>query len=269
MTSFATSRSSPPILEVIVSRLDTQPTPAAATGLVCERMSARYGSLTVCNGISFSIAPGELLALIGPNGAGKTSLVGALNGTVNGSGEVTLDGRRIDALPSWRRVGIGLTTVPDGRGLFPSLTVSDNLRLGALLTEKSRRDEALTGALDLFPFLKARWGDAAGALSGGQQQMLAIAKCLASSPRVLMLDEPTQGLAPIIVDELAEVLRTLCKRGLPILLVEQNHHLVETVADRFIVLVGGKVVLEGGQADLADRDRIANLYLQRSAAAIH
>ena len=252
-----------------MSRPDTQSVPVAQGGLVCDAVSARYGSLTVCNGISFSIAPGELLALIGPNGAGKTSLVGALNGTVTGGGEVTLDGRRIDALPSWRRVGIGLTTVPDGRGLFPSLSVSDNLRLGALLTEKGRRDEAMSGALDLFPFLKARWGDAAGALSGGQQQMLAIAKCLASSPRVLMLDEPTQGLAPIIVDELADVLRKLRLRGLPVLLVEQNHYLVESVADRFIVLVGGKVVLEGGPEDLADRDRIANLYLQRSAAPIH
>ncbi len=232
-------------------------------------MSARYGGLIACNDVSFSVAPGELVALIGPNGAGKTSLVGALNGTVTGTGQVTLDDRRLDRLSSWRRVGTGLTTVPDGRGLFPSLTVADNLRLGALLTEKSRRAEALEGALALFPFLKSRWNDASGALSGGQQQMLAIAKCLACSPRALLLDEPTQGLAPIIVDELAEVLRKLRAGGLPILLVEQNHHLVESVADRFIVLVGGKVVLEGNNAELADRDRIVSLYLQRSAASIH
>lgn len=238
-------------------------------GLVVTGMSARYGSLTVCNDVSLSVRPGELLALIGPNGAGKTSLVGAMNGTVSGSGQVTLDGHRLDVLASWRRVGIGLTTVPDGRGLFPSLSVADNLRLGALLTEKSKRAQATADALDLFPFLKSRWNDAAGALSGGQQQMLAIAKCMACSPRVLLLDEPTQGLAPIIVDELAEVLRKLRDRGLPILLVEQNHHLVESVADRFIVLVGGKIVLEGGNADLADRDRIASLYLQRSTARTH
>lgn len=252
-----------------MSQLEMQPGTGARCGLVCENISARYGSLTVCSGVSFSVAPGELLALIGPNGAGKTSLVGALNGTVSGDGQVTLDGRRIDSLASWRRVGTGLTTVPDGRGLFPSLTVADNLRLGALLTEKSKRREAMDHALDLFPFLKSRWRDAAGALSGGQQQMLAIAKCLACTPRVLLLDEPTQGLAPIIVDELAEVLRKLRARGLPILLVEQNHHLVESIADRFIVLVGGKVVLEGGNADLADRDRIVNLYLQRSAEPVH
>lgn len=248
---------------------DLQTTAADRMGLVVTSMSARYGSLTVCNDVSLSVRPGELLALIGPNGAGKTSLVGAMNGTVSGSGQVTLDGHRLDVLASWRRVGIGLTTVPDGRGLFPSLSVADNLRLGALLTEKSKRAQATADALDLFPFLKSRWNDAAGALSGGQQQMLAIAKCMACSPRVLLLDEPTQGLAPIIVDELAEVLRKLRDRGLPILLVEQNHHLVESVADRFIVLVGGKIVLEGGNADLADRDRIASLYLQRSTARTH
>ena len=248
---------------------DLQTAASDRKGLVVAGMSARYGSLTVCNDVSLSVRPGELLALIGPNGAGKTSLVGAMNGTVSGSGQVTLDGHRLDVLASWRRVGIGLTTVPDGRGLFPSLSVADNLRLGALLTEKSKRAQAMAGALDLFPFLKSRWNDAAGALSGGQQQMLAIAKCLACSPRVLLLDEPTQGLAPIIVDELAEVLRKLRARGLPILLVEQNHHLVESVADRFIVLVGGRIVLEGGNADLADRDRIASLYLQRSAARTH
>lgn len=248
---------------------DLQTTAADRMGLVVTSMSARYGSLTVCNDVSLSVRPGELLALIGPNGAGKTSLVGAMNGTVSGSGQVTLDGHRLDVLASWRRVGIGLTTVPDGRGLFPSLSVADNLRLGALLTEKSKRAQATADALDLFPFLKSRWNDAAGALSGGQQQMLAIAKCMACSPRVLLLDEPTQGLAPIIVDELAKVLRKLRDRGLPILLVEQNHHLVESVADRFIVLVGGKIVLEGGNADLADRDRIASLYLQRSTARTH
>lgn len=250
-------------------RLDPGMTSASHKGLDCAGISARYGSLTVCSDVSFSVAPGELLALIGPNGAGKTSLVGALNGTVSATGRVTLDDRRLDVLSSWRRVCTGLTTVPDGRGLFPSLTVADNLRLGALLTEKSKRNGALDGALELFPFLKGRWHDAAGALSGGQQQMLAIAKCLACSPRVLLLDEPTQGLAPIIVDELAEVLRKLRASGLPILLVEQNHHLVESVADRFIVLVGGKVMLEGNNAELADRDRIVKLYLQRSAAPVH
>ncbi|MES2028273.1 MAG: ABC transporter ATP-binding protein [Pseudomonadota bacterium] len=252
-----------------MSQLDPHSMGGPRAGLVCSGMSASYGSLTVCSDVSFSVAPGELVALIGPNGAGKTSLVGALNGTISGTGQVTLDDRRLDLLSSWRRVCTGLTTVPDGRGLFPSLTVADNLRLGALLTEKNRRAEALERALDLFPFLKSRWNAAAGALSGGQQQMLAIAKCLACSPRVLLLDEPTQGLAPIIVDELAEVLRKLRASGLPILLVEQNHHLVESVADRFIVLVGGKVVLEGNNADLADRDRIVRLYLQRSAAPIH
>ena len=232
-------------------------------GLHCDRVTARYGALQACNEITFDVKPGELVALIGPNGAGKTSLLGALNGTVASSGGVSLDGIPIHALPAWRRVGTGLTTVPDNRGLFPSLTVADNLRLGALLSDKAQRERAIEDAVGLFPFLRSRWGDAAGALSGGQQQMLAIAKCMACSPRVLLLDEPTQGLAPIIVDELADVLRRLRARGLPILLVEQNHHLIEAVADRFIVLVGGKVVLTGPREELADRDRIVGLYLQR------
>lgn len=241
-------------------------------GLRCERLSARYGNLTACSEIDFEVRPGELVALIGPNGAGKTSLIGALNGTVAGSGGITLDGTCIDGMPAWKRVGVGLTTVPDNRGLFPSLSVADNLRLGALLSDKARREQAIDDAVALFPFLRGRWGDAAGALSGGQQQMLAIAKCMACSPRVLLLDEPTQGLAPIIVDELAEVLRNLRARGLPILLVEQNHHLVEAVADRFIVLVGGKVVLTGPREELSDRERIVGLYLQRRqqpSAAFH
>ncbi|RZL68614.1 MAG: ABC transporter ATP-binding protein [Variovorax sp.] len=245
--------------EDTVSPLDSSST----AGLHCDNVTARYGALKACSEISFSVRPGELVALIGPNGAGKTSLIGALNGTVAGTGSIALDGQRIDSLPAWKRVGTGLTTVPDNRGLFPSLTVADNLRLGALLSGKAQRETAIDDAVALFPFLKSRWNDAAGALSGGQQQMLAVAKCMACSPRVLLLDEPTQGLAPIIVDELAEVLRNLRARGLPILLVEQNHHLVETVADRFIVLVGGQVVLTGPKEELADRDRIVGLYLQR------
>ncbi|GAA4334968.1 ABC transporter ATP-binding protein [Variovorax defluvii] len=237
-------------------------------GLAVDGVSARYGNLTACRPVSLRVEPGELVALIGPNGAGKTSLIGALNGTVAGTGEITLDGRRIDGLAAWRRVGIGLTTVPDNRGLFPSLTVADNLRLGALLSDRAKREKALDDAIALFPFLRTRWGDAAGALSGGQQQMLAIAKCMACSPRVLLLDEPTQGLAPIVVDELAEVLRNLRARGLPILLVEQSQYLVEAVADRFAVLVGGQIVHSGPRAALADREYIAGLYLQRKQAAV-
>jgi branched-chain amino acid transport system ATP-binding protein len=252
-------------LEANVSQ--PEPTFPPLRGLQVEGVAARYGNLTACYPVDLRVAPGELVALIGPNGAGKTSLIGALNGTVSGSGAITLDGQRIDAMPGWKRVGMGLTTVPDNRGLFPSLTVADNLRLGALLTDRRKREQALEDALALFPFLRTRWNDAAGALSGGQQQMLAVAKCMACSPRVLLLDEPTQGLAPIIVDELAKVLLDLRARGLPILLVEQNQYLVEAVADRFIVLVGGKVVHSGPRAALADRERIAGLYLQRKEAA--
>ncbi|MGH3582269.1 MAG: ATP-binding cassette domain-containing protein, partial [Mycobacterium sp.] len=147
--------------------------------LATTDLTVKFGGLTALDAVTFDIRRGEILGLIGPNGAGKTSLIGALNGTVAGSGGITLDGTRIDGLPAWKRVGTGLTTVPDNRGLFPSLSVADNLRLGALLSDKARREQAIDDAVALFPFLRGRWGDAAGALSGGQQQMLAIAKCMA------------------------------------------------------------------------------------------
>ncbi|MFZ5512181.1 MAG: ABC transporter ATP-binding protein [Pseudomonadota bacterium] len=230
-------------------------------GLRCHDVTACYGALQVCRGVSLHVEPGEVLSLIGPNGAGKTSLIGALNGTVTSTGRIWLERQPLDGLASWRRVRAGLATVPDNRGLFPALTVGDNLRLGALLCGKSQ-SAALDEAVQLFPFLRSRWKDVAGALSGGQQQMLAVAKCLVGGPRALLLDEPTQGLAPIIVDELAEAIGNLRRRGLPILLVEQNHHLVEQVSDRFMVMVGGRIVLEGAGDELADRDRIVSLYLQ-------
>ena len=130
-------------------------TPSAPeTGLHCHGVSARYGSLLACESIDLDVLPGELLALIGPNGAGKTSLVGALNGTVSGAGSIELDGVRLDGLPAWRRVGVGLSTVPDNRGLFPSLSIGENLRLSALLTPKQRRAESLDDAVGLFPFLR-------------------------------------------------------------------------------------------------------------------
>jgi len=235
---------------------------APARGLRCNGVTARYGALKACNEISLAVYPGEVVSLIGPNGAGKTSFVGALNGTVASTGQIWLDDKALDGIASWRRVRAGLATVPDNRGLFPSLTVAENLRLGSLLLEKEGLEAALDKAVRLFPFLRSRWKEVAGALSGGEQQMLAVAKCLAGSPRALLLDEPTQGLAPIIVDEMVEVIGNLRADGLPILLVEQNHHLVERVSDRFVVMVGGRIVLEGPREQLADRDRIVGLYLQ-------
>ena len=237
--------------------------------LVVRGLSASYGSLVVCRDISIEVKPGEVVALIGPNGAGKTSFIGALTGAVSAKGDVTLGATRLDGRPIHQRTRLGLATVPDNRGLFAPLTVAENIRLGSMFVARQRRDEVVARAVSTFAFLKERSSTLAGSLSGGQQQMLAIAKCLAGDPRVLLLDEPSQGLAPIILDEIVKVIAELKARRLPVLLVEQNYGLVERTADRFAVMVGGRIVMTGGKADLADRDRIGRLFLERRRTTVH
>lgn len=231
--------------------------------LVARGLSASHGSLVVCRDITLEVKPGEVVALIGPNGAGKTSFIGALTGAVASRGEVSLGSIRLDGRAIHQRTRLGLATVPDNRGLFAPLTVAENIRLGSMFVAKQRRDAVVERAMASFPFLQERVSTLAGSLSGGQQQMLAIAKCLASDPRALLLDEPSQGLAPIILDEIVKVIGQLKARRLPVLLVEQNYGLVERTADRFAVMVGGRIVMTGGKAALADRDRIGRLFLER------
>ena len=243
--------------------------PPDDNALVARGLSASYGSLVVCRDISIDVKPGEVVALIGPNGAGKTSFIGALTGAVSAKGEVTLGATRLDGRPIHQRTRLGLATVPDNRGLFAPLTVAENLRLGSMFVARQRRDEVVERAISTFAFLKERGNTLAGSLSGGQQQMLAIAKCLAGDPRVLLLDEPSQGLAPIILDEIVKVIAELKARRLPVLLVEQNYGLVERTADRLAVMVGGRIVMTGGKADLADRDRIGRLFLERRRTTVH
>jgi len=237
--------------------------PETMKPLKVSDLSASYGSLVVCRDISLEVNPGEVMALIGPNGAGKTSFVGAIAGVVSSRGEVRLGDRSLVGLPVHQRTRLGLATVPDNRGLFPPMTVEENLRLGAQFVPRGQREEAIEQAVAYFPFLKDRGRNLAGSLSGGQQQMLAIAKCLAGRPSALLLDEPSQGLAPIILDEIVKVIGELKQQGLPMLLVEQNHGLVQRTADRFAVLVGGRIVLAGGPAQLQDREHIGRLFLER------
>jgi branched-chain amino acid transport system ATP-binding protein len=233
------------------------------SALSVHELSASYGSLVVCRGISLEVRPGEVVAVIGPNGAGKTSFIGALGGAVASQGEVMLGDSRLTGKPIHQRTRLGLATVPDNRGLFPPLTVAENIRLGAMFAPRACRAELCDRALSYFPFLKDRGSTPAGSLSGGQQQMLAIAKCLAGDPHALLLDEPSQGLAPIILDEIVKVVGELKARGMPVLLVEQNYGLVERTADRFAVMVGGRFVMTGGKCELADRERIGRLFLER------
>ena len=236
-------------------------------GLVCKNVFAQYGKLVVCRDISLVVAPGELLGVVGPNGAGKTSLVGAINGTVSSRGSIMLGDCDLGGKPGHQRQRHGLATVPDDRGLFPPLTVAENIRLGAQYVAKAERADAIEEAVERFPFLKKRMSTNAGSLSGGEQQMLAVAKNLAGKPKALLLDEPSQGLAPIIIDELVKVFSELRNSGLPIMLVEQNHGLVERVATRIAVVVGGSIALEAGPSALSDRDNIAKLFLQKRKAA--
>lgn len=239
-----------------MSRHDTQE-------LTARGLSASYGSLVVCRDITIEVKPGEVVALIGPNGAGKTSFIGALTGSVASKGEVALGATRLDGRPIYQRTRLGLATVPDNRGLFAPLTVAENIRLGSMFVQHARREEVVQRAMATFPFLQERGATLAGSLSGGQQQMLAIAKCLAGDPKAVLLDEPSQGLAPVVLDEIVKVIGEIKARRLPVLLVEQNYGLVERTADRFAVMVGGRLVLTGGKAELADRDRIGRLFLER------
>ena len=223
-------------------------------------LSPRYGNLVVAHNVDLMVMPGELLALIGPNGAGKSSLMELIAGRVAGGGTIHLSGRPIHGLPAHKRVGAGLAFIPEERGLFGDLTVMENLELGAIAGSRERRSQK--DLLELFPVLEARLRQQAGTLSGGEQQMLAIARALASEPELLVIDEPTQGLAPVILDQIAEVLGKLRDSGLSILLVEQSVGFAARIADTYSVLSGGRISISRGfRDDLQDAELLFQKYL--------
>ncbi len=229
--------------------------------LVCKDVSARYGRIEVCRSIDLAVGPGELVAVLGPNGAGKSSFLGSLCGVVQGQGIIQLDGRDITGQPAHIRAKSGLALVPEIRGnICPALSVEENLSLGLRLVHSDR-----AGALDrvfaLFPILKERLQAPAGMLSGGEQQMLAIGMAAARRPRVLLLDEPTQGLAPSIHDILRNTIAQLRSEGLAILVAEQNVPFVASIADRFVMLVDGRIVMSGGPAELRQHHTIFARFL--------
>jgi branched-chain amino acid transport system ATP-binding protein len=236
--------------------------------LEVDDLSVSYGDLRVLWGVSFRVEAGELVALIGPNGAGKTTALKAIAGLIPvEAGRVTLDGASLLDEPPYTRIRRGLSLVPEGRGLFPAMTVRENLELGGFAMPPS---DGLRAAIDrvsgLFPILAARRGQLAGTLSGGEQQMLAIAMALLSRPRLLVLDEPSLGLAPLVVDQLYEAVAGLRRDGLTILLVEQQVFLALELADRAYVLETGRIRQEGpGRALLADA-RVRDAYLGAAGA---
>ena len=221
-------------------------------------MTAGYGPIVVCRDISLHVPPGTVMALLGPNGAGKTTLVRALAGLIRAQGSMHLGDTDLSGMSAHARARNGLTTMTDDRGLFRELTVAENLQLGASLGKASLKNPMRL--VEQFPAIAERGDTKAGLLSGGEQQMLAIAKALASDPRVLVLDEPSQGLAPSIVAEVGVVLKALKQRQLSVLIAEQNLDLVSGISDRYAVLAGGRIVDEGPIEQL-DRDGVARHFL--------
>jgi branched-chain amino acid transport system ATP-binding protein len=226
-------------------------------------LRAGYGDVPVLRGIDLSIAAGSVTALIGANGAGKTTLLRAISGIISSdAGTIHYDGQDIVGMPPYDIVRAGLVQVPEGRRLFPEMTVHENLLVGSSSpAARRKRDENLAVVLDLFPKVRERSAQLAGTLSGGEQQMVAIARALMASPRLLLLDETSLGLAPIVVDEIFVAVRRLAAQGLTILVVEQNTALALEVADHAYVLEQGHFAIQGVASSLAADPRVRQAYL--------
>ncbi len=228
--------------------------------LEVKGLKISYGGIRAVRGIDLNVGEGELVALIGSNGAGKTSTLKAIAGLLPaGSGEVNFDGKDMNGVEASRRVSMGIALVPEGRGVFSRLSVSENLLMGAYSRLDAGIRDDLQRMYDLFPRLVERRDQLAGTLSGGEQQMLVMARALMSRPRLLMLDEPSMGLAPLMVKKIFETIKEVAAQGMSILLVEQNARLALQVADRGYVMEAGSITLSG--ASLLDSDAVRRAYL--------
>ena len=226
-------------------------------------LRVNYGRIRALQGVSLDVAEGEIVALIGANGAGKSSTMNAISGVVRAAaGEIRLDGESLVGLPSHRVVRRGVVQVPEGRLIFAGLTIEENLRLAAAAAHDRRREtEELERVLGLFPMLKDRLTERGSSLSGGQAQMLALARGLIAAPRLLLLDEPSLGLAPLAAREVFDLIPRLRESGVTILLVEQNVRQALAVADRGYVLEGGRVTLDGDAGELLGDELLVSSYL--------
>ena len=222
-----------------------------------------YGRIHALRGVSLEVQPGEVVTLIGSNGAGKTTTLKTIIGTLRPQdGQITLDGRRIDGLPTDRVVRLGIAQAPEGRRIFPRMTVLENLELGAFARTNGPDVRAdLDRVLDLFPRLRERLSQKGGTLSGGEQQMLAIGRALMARPRLLLLDEPSMGLSPILVEAIFETIQSISRQRTTILLVEQNARLALRVATRGYVMQTGRIVLHDAAAELLRSDLVRKTYL--------
>jgi branched-chain amino acid transport system ATP-binding protein len=228
--------------------------------LKIDGLSIHYGSLCAVRDISMSIASGEMVCLVGANGAGKSSCLKGIMGLASATGDITLDGVPLQSLPVDQRVASGLALVPEGRHVFPDMPVLENLKLGR--RGYSDRDaDILESVLNRFPILRSRRAQAAGTLSGGEQQLLAIGRALMSSPRYLLLDEPTLGLAPLMVKEVGRILKDIQSEGVSVLIAEQNLLMALGISDRGYVMETGSISIEGSSKDLKTNERVRQAYL--------
>ena len=223
-----------------------------------------YGSVKALKDVSINLKKGEIVALLGANGAGKTTTLRAITGlTQSKSGEIWFNGQRIDNLPPHKRVSLGISMVPEERHIYPYMSVKDNLLMGAYLCgDNTKIRNKIERVYELFPILKERSKQMGEKLSGGEQQMLAVARCIMADPQLILMDEPSLGLAPIIVKEIAEIITTLNKvEKVSIILVEQNSKMALKISDRAYILELGKIALEGKSKNLIDNKRVKELYL--------
>ncbi|RLL63603.1 ABC transporter ATP-binding protein [Paenirhodobacter hankyongi] len=230
--------------------------------LTVEGLRSRYGRIEVLHGIDLEVQSGEIVTVVGANGAGKTTLLRCLSGVQPvSSGTITFRGEALVPVPAYRRLARGLAQSPEGRQIFTNLTVEENLRLGAFLFADDRVEKDMDDAFRMFPVLKEKRNLAAGGLSGGQQQMLAMARALMGRPSCLLLDEPSMGLAPIIVAQIFEVVKGIRDLGVTTLLVEQNAFGALKIADRGYVMETGHITMSGGAEELIADPRIREAYL--------
>ena len=230
--------------------------------LKVDNINVYYGAIHAIKGVSFEVNEGEIVTLIGANGAGKSTTLQTVSGLLRSrTGEIEFCGERIDRLPSHRIVERGLAQVPEGRRIFLQMSVRENLEMGAYTQSASGVEADLEKVYAQFPRLKERGRQIAGTLSGGEQQMLAIGRALMSRPKLLMLDEPSMGLAPILVEQIFDIIQRLHRSGTTILLVEQNAQMALSVADRAYVMETGAITLSGTGAELAASDAVRRAYL--------
>ena len=227
--------------------------------LSVQNLEYYYGRIHALRGVSFEIKEGDLCVIIGSNGAGKSTLMSSLIGMLDATGDIYLNGEKLGREKPYARINRGMVLVPEGRRIFPNLTVTENLMMGGYTAKN--REEGIQRAFKMFPVLEERKKQRAGTLSGGEQQMLAVGRALMAKPKMILMDEPSMGLSPLLVKEIFAIIQEVNKQGITILLVEQNAKMALAISDRAYVLETGNISIEGNAADLLNDPRVKKAYL--------